>query len=187
MANVGRVLRGSFSWTDLNPDGTTVISQAATHFLGGEAGFGLILMPTSPWSVCLGASGLYGTGNSREVFRYIYFGNQLVGSEPDTLKANFTSWNTRLEASVGFVSGEQPVFAPRAGISFEYGGQTREGVSDTYTGFVIDIGTGVRYGRFVGLVTYFRVLTREFSDSPRPAGTSCSCPDGLRVGLGVVF
>lgn len=69
----------------------------------------------------------------------------------------------------------------------EYGGQGFDAESETYKGFVMDIGTGVRYGRVLGLITYFRVLTREVSDSPAPPGTACSCPDGLRVGLGVVF
>ena len=84
--------------------------------------------------------------------------------------------------------GEWPVWAPGAGISFEYGGQGFDAESETYKGFVIDIGTGVRYGRVLGLVTYFRVLTREFSDSDQPPGSGLPLlPDGWRLGLGVVF
>ena len=67
------------------------------------------------------------------------------------------------------------------------GGQTFGSGSDTYTGFVIDIGTGVRYGRVLGLITFFRVLTREFSVSDPPPGQGCRCPGGWRVGLGVAF
>ena len=196
MATVGRVLSSGRAFQSVNNDGLVVLDLARTHFLGGTAGFGLILAPTSRWSVCLGAGGFYGASNSLDVRRF--FSNtsgQFIGSQPEeSVDTNSSAWNTGLEASVGFVSGWRPVWAPRAGISFEYGGatfgdggQTFDGGSHTYTGFVIDIGTGVRYGRVLGLITYFRVLTREFSDSPRPAGTSCSCPDGLRVGLGVVF
>ena len=190
VATVGRVGEGGFSFRDISPDDVTqTLTQGLTHFLGGAAEVGLILMPTRPWSVCLEAGGLYGASNSSDVITYRYdgFGN-LRGllRETDDRK-NSSAWNTALEASVGFLSGERPVWAPSAGISFEYGGLTFDGRSDTYTGFVFDIGTGVRYGRVLGLITYFRVLTREFSDSPAPPGTSCSCPDGVRVGLGVVF
>ncbi len=189
VATVGRVGTDGFSFRSLNPDFTQSITEVLNRVLGGAAGFGLILTPTSPWSVCLGTSGLYGASNSTDVltYRYDLFGN-FLGQERETLAGNrFSSWSTALEVSVGFVSDEGPVWAPRAGISFEYGGQGFDAESETYKGFVMDIGTGVRYGRVLGLITYFRVLTREVSDSPAPPGTACSCPDGLRVGLGVVF
>ena len=185
VASFGRRRSGG-SRTQFNNDGTTSIISSKFHSLEGAAGFGLILMPTSPWSVCLGAGGLYGASNSGDVFTFRYFGNTLIDQVNETVNGDFSSWNTALEASVGFVLGEAPVWAPRAGISFEYGGQTFDGVSDTYTGFVIDIGAGFRNRRVLGLFTYFRVLTREFSDSSDPPGT-CRCPDGLKVGLGVLF
>ena len=195
MATVGRVLSSGRTFQSVDLDGILTITQAFTHFLGGTAGFGLNVMPTGPWSVCLGAGGFYGASNSLDVQTYTYFFNQLVDVQPrTTVKANSSAWNSGLEASVGFVFGEAPVWAPRAGISFEYGGTTFDdeaqifaGGSNTHTGFVMDIGTGVRYGRVLGLITYFRVLTREFKDLDAPPGTDCDCPDGLRVGLGVFF
>ncbi len=188
MVAVERVFRRGLFSSGLEPDGFT-FSEAVTHFLGGGAGFGLNVMPTGPWSVCLGVSGFYGASNSLDLITFTVFGSQLIGSQRETVDANSSAWNTALEASVGFVSGERPVFAPRAGILFEYVSQTFDGVSETYTGFVLDIGTGVRYGRVLGLITYFRVLTREFSDPDAPLGPGggCNCPDGLRVGLGFVF
>ena len=187
VATVGRVFNGRED-IGQDPGGGIFVARSQSHLVEGAAGFGLVLMPTSRWSVCLGADGLYGASNSHKVdtFRYNTF-NELLGLERATVKANSSAWNTALEASVGFSFGEQPIFAPRAGISAEYGGQTFDGASETYTGFVLDIGTGVRYGRVLGLITYFRVLSREFADLDLPPGLSCSCPDGMGVGLGFVF
>ena len=111
-----------------------------------------------------------------------------LASESETLDANSSSWNTALEVSLGFATGEASAWAPRAGISFEYGGQTfgDEGPG-TYTGFTLDIGTGVKVKRLRGVITYPRGLTREFSDGDPPPGRGCLCPDGWRLGLGVVF
>ena len=171
----------------MNPDGTVSVITARSKRVEGAVGFGLILMPTSPWSVCLGVGGLYGSGNSLDVEEFVFAGGSFVGSIDETVDGDSSTWETAMEASVGYAVGEAPVFAPRVGISFEYGGQTFGSASDTYTGFVIDLGTGVRYGRVLGIVTYFRVLTREFSDSDQPQGQGCRCPDGWRLGLGVSF
>jgi len=186
-ATVGRVASRGYAFQSINPDGSISITQSLSHLLGGSAEFGLILMPTSRWSVCLGAGGLYGASNSLDVHTTVFDGGFFVGTTSESVDGDSSAWETALEASVGFASGESSVFAPRAGISFEYGGQTFGSDSDTYTGFAIDLGTGIRYGRVRGLVTYFRVLTREFSDSDQPPGQGCRCPDGWRLGLGVVF
>ena len=194
-ATIGRVRMRGGSFQTFNRDGTVSTSTWESHLLEGAARFGLILMPTSPWSVCVGASGLYGASNSVDVETFVFSGGFFLGSQRITVDGDASSWNTALEASVGFVSGERSMWAPWAGISFEYGGQTfGDGGqtygewSDTYTGFEFEIGTGVRYGRVLGLITYFRVVTHEFSNSDPPPGQGCFyCSDGLRLGLGVVF
>ena len=115
-------------------------------------------------------------------------GGTLSGPEEETLDANSSSWNTALEASLGFASGEASAWATRAGISFEYGDQTFGGEGrGSYTGFTVELGTGVKVNRLRGAITYYRGLTREFSDWDPPPGRGCLCPDGLRLGLGVVF
>ena len=83
MATVGRVLSSGRAFQSVNDDGSVVLDLALTHFLGGTAGFGLILVPTSPWSVCLGAGGFYGASNSLDVWRS-FFNNsgQLIGAQP---------------------------------------------------------------------------------------------------------
>ena len=50
-ATVGRVASRGDASQSFNPDGTIAITQAVTHLLGGSAELGLILMPTSRWSV----------------------------------------------------------------------------------------------------------------------------------------
>ena len=188
-ATIGRVGGVGYAFQSFDPlNGTQSITIVQSHLLEGAGRFGLILMPASRWSVCLGAGGLYGAGNSLDVETFVFdnFGSS-VGNTRETVDGDSSAWETALEASVGFVSGERSVFAPRAGISFEYGGQTFGSDSDTYTGFAIDLGTGVRYGRVLGLITYFRVLTREFSDQPEGQGGCVVCGDAWRFGLGVVF
>ena len=188
-ATVGRVgSRGDASQSFDPLNGTQSITQSLSHLLGGSAEFGLILMPTSRWSVCLGAGGLYGASNSLDVHTTVFDGSGFfVGTTSESVDGDSSAWETALEASVGSVFGESLLFAPRAGISFEYGGLTFGSDSDTYTGFAIDLGTGVRYGRVLGLITYFRVLTREFSDQPEGQGGCVVCGDAWRFGLGVVF